>query len=112
MTNQAIQQEALSRAENGITMSNYPAIFAGFMARGIPEEQIIPRVNVLSFQAWKAKKRFVRKGEHGVKIATVRHGIKKDDKTGQEKTYSFPWTVAVFHISQTEPIEQKAETHE
>ncbi len=107
MTQAEIRQEALSRAVGGITMSNYPAIFTGFAAMGIPEEEIKPRENVFTFQAWKALGRYVRKGQHGVKIATVKNVTKKvtDKETGEEKleAYSIPWTATVFHISQTEP---------
>ena len=65
-----IQAEALSRAKGGQSMTNYPAIYTGFMAKGIPEAEIKPRENVLTFQAWKAVGRCVRKGEHGVKVVT------------------------------------------
>jgi hypothetical protein len=40
MTKIKIQAEALDRARNGQTLSNYPAIFAGFMEKGIPEADI------------------------------------------------------------------------
>jgi len=104
-----IQQEALTRAISGQSLSNYPAIFQGFLAKGIPESEIKPRENVFSFQAWKAQGRHVRRGEHGVKVATVRDFRKtvKDPQTGQEKeeVYSVPWSATVFHVSQTEPNE-------
>ncbi|MBZ5513897.1 MAG: ssDNA-binding domain-containing protein [Acidobacteriia bacterium] len=108
MTNHEIQQEALTRAASGITMSNYPAIYAGFVNKGIPEEEVRPRENVFTYQAWKALGRQVRKGEHGIKVATVRTFHKKvtDPATGEEKeeSYGVPWTATVFHVSQTEPI--------
>jgi hypothetical protein len=69
------------------------------MAKGIPEDQIIPRVNVFSYNAWKANGRQVRKGEHGVKCLTF---ITKTGKNGREERR--PWTVTVFHVSQTEPV--------
>ena len=46
MTNAEMQQEALDRAQSGQALTNYPAIFAGFMAKGIPEGEIKPRENV------------------------------------------------------------------
>ena len=64
------RREALMRAVSGQTMSNYPAIFQGFIAKGIPESEIKPRENVFTFEAWKALGRYVRKGEHGVKVVT------------------------------------------
>ena len=48
-----MQQEALDRAIGGQTMSNWPAFFAGFMAKGIPENEIRPRENVLTYHAWR-----------------------------------------------------------
>jgi hypothetical protein len=44
-----LQAEALSRATCGLTLSNYPAIFAGFTAKGIPEVDIRPRENIFTF---------------------------------------------------------------
>ncbi len=67
----AIQQESLTRAVTGVTMTNYPAIFEGFMAKGIPEHEIVPRSNVFTFNAWKALGYSVKKGEHGVKVKTA-----------------------------------------
>ena len=106
-----IQQEALTRAITGQSLSNFPAIFQGFLAKGIAEDQIKPRENVFSYQAWKALGRHVKRGEHGVRVATVRDFRKtvKDPHTGEEKEESFsvPWSATVFHISQTEPDEHR-----
>ena len=103
------QTEALSRALTSQSWSNFPAIIQGFKARGIPEDQILPRENVFTYQAWKALGRQVRKGEHGVKVVTYIQRDKKteDTKTGEVKlqTYSMPRTVSVFHISQTDTRE-------
>lgn len=101
-------RQALNRAAAGITMSNYPAIFEGFAARGIPIDQIRPRENVFTYAAWHALGRQVRNGEHGIKVVTVIQAARKerDDATGQEieKIGSRPWTATVFHVSQTDPI--------
>lgn len=106
-----LQQEALTRAISGQSLSNFPAIFDGFLAKGIAEDQIKPRENVFSFQAWKAQGRHVKRGEHGVKVATVRDIRKSvvDAQTGEkrEESYSVPWMATVFHISQTEPDEPR-----
>ena len=104
MNKEHLQREALARATQSPSMSNYPAIYAGFEAKGIPAADIEPRVNVFSFHAWKALGRSVRKGEHGVKIATVRKGEKTDKETGEVSHFSTPWFVTVFHVSQTDPI--------
>lgn len=103
------QAEALSRALTGQSWSNFPAIIQGFIARGIPESEILPRENVFTYQAWKALGRQVRKGEHGIKVVTF---IKRDKKVKDTETYeikiqtySMPRTVSVFHISQTDERE-------
>ena len=93
------QAEALFRAENSNSVSNYPAIFEGFEEKGIADIQ--PRVNIFTYHAWRAKGRQVRKGEHGVKVVTWITSTDKD--TGKEKKY--PKKTTVFHISQTDPIQ-------
>ena len=78
------------------------------MARGIPEDQIIPRENVFTYQAWKALGRQVRRGEHGVKVCTFVPMELKDGKTddGADKTVvkSRPRMTTVFHITQTDDV--------
>src|SRR5258708_25008416 len=98
--------EALTRAVSGQTMSNYPAIFQGFAAKGIPESEIKPRENVFTFEAWKALGRVVRRGEHGVKVVTFIECASKetDPDTGERKLSRRPWTTTVFHVSQTETL--------
>ena len=103
MTKTEMQAEALARAEQGESFVNYPAIYSGFAAKGIAESEIQPRVNVLTFQAWKAKGRVVRRGEHGVKVITW---IPVTDKQTGEITGKRPWTSTVFHISQTAELGQ------
>ncbi len=114
---QALQQEALTRAATGQSLTNWPAIIAGFAARGIPEADIRPRENVFTYHAWRALGRQVRRGEHGVKVVTfvaVRgkqdaDGVATNDVDGTDKpkrgAYRRPWTATVFHVSQTDPIE-------
>ena len=120
MTAQERRSEALTRACTGQTLSNYPAIFQGFTAMGIPEQDIRPRENVFTFNAWKALGRHVRKGEHGVKVVTF---ITTERGKGQEPQtdtldglelqtkksarHSRPWTTTVFHVSQTDPDEAR-----
>ena len=111
-TKEEIQAEALSRAVGGMSMSNWPAIFHGFMAKGIPEDQIKPRENVFTFHAWRALGRQVRRGEHGVKVSTWVPMDKKtgeiDSDTGEEKKVKLgrrAWMATVFHVSQTDPIQ-------
>jgi len=100
------RQEALTRAVSGQSFTNFPAIFQGFAAKGIPESEIKPRENVFTFDAWKALGRVVRRGEHGVKVVTFIETRSKelDQDTGERKTIRRPWTTTVFHISQTEAL--------
>jgi hypothetical protein len=98
------QVEALSRAVNGLRLGNYPAIFTGFMAKGISETAIRPRENVFTYQAWRALGRQVRRGEHGVKVVTFVEMAKENKETGEKQSFRRPWTTTVFHISQTDTI--------
>jgi hypothetical protein len=97
--------EALTRAISGQSLSNFPAIFEGFTAKGIPESEIKPRENVFTFDAWRALGRTVRRGEHGVKVVTFIDTRSKeiDTDTGEPKVIRRPWTTTVFHVSQTDP---------
>jgi hypothetical protein len=112
MTKTEMQAEALANARAGQTMTNYPTIFAGFIEKGIVEDDIRPRENVFTFHAWKALGRSVKKGEHGVKVVTFidcAGRVDIDSVTGEEKQTSYrrPHTTTVFHISQTEPTAER-----
>ncbi len=54
LTREQIQQESLTRAVSGQSFTNWPAIIEGFLAKGIPEHDIRPRENVLTYHAWRA----------------------------------------------------------
>jgi antirestriction protein ArdC len=103
-TSTLVQQEALARAVNGQSLTNYVPIIEAFKARGIPESEILPRENVFTYTAWQALGRQVRKGEHGVKILTWLHKSKINKATGEEESYTMPWSVTVFHVSQTDKV--------
>ena len=103
-----IQREALSRAVGNLSMSNYPDIYRGFMERGLAFEEIEPRRNVFTYNAWRALGRTVRRGEHGVKITTwipTEKEEKGPDGAVKRVTKTYPRTAVVFHVSQTEPLE-------
>jgi N-terminal domain of anti-restriction factor ArdC len=106
ISKQELQAEALSRATSGHSLTNWPAIFAGFTAKGIPESDILPRVNVLTYHAWRAKGRQVRRGERGVKVTTWISPKDKAEGDDGKKTRptKMPWCATVFHESQTDPI--------
>src|SRR5215510_2873358 len=83
LSREEIQQEALSRAASGQSLANWPAILAGFMAKGIPEADIRPRENVFTYHARRALGRQVRRGEHGVKVVTF---VETERKSACEST--------------------------
>jgi hypothetical protein len=117
MTKIEMQAEALDRARTSQALTNYPAIYEGFMAKGIAESDIKPRENVFTFNAWKALGRSVKKGERGVKVVTfitVAGRVDVDQETGHvagefktSNAYRRPRTTTVFHISQTEPTSER-----
>lgn len=94
-----IQTDSLNRAKNGDSLSNFPAILSGFAEKGIYD--VIPRVNVFTYNAWKALNRQVRKGENGVRVVTW---IPTKEK-GTENSRMLCKHSTVFHISQTDPIQ-------
>lgn len=108
-----IEAEALKNATENNSVANYQAIFDGFTAKGIPADEILPRENVFTYNAWKAKGRQVRKGETGVKICTWVKAKGKEAEAVSEggeggegaQGFKFARSVSVFHISQTDPIE-------
>ena len=104
MASQTVTQtEALQRARSSNSTSNFSTIYAGFTAKGIPFSAIEPRVNVFTFNAWKALGRVVRKGEHGVRITTWVAMTKIDAASGAPPaTFRRPKTTTVFHVSQTD----------
>ncbi|MFF3982961.1 ArdC-like ssDNA-binding domain-containing protein [Streptomyces sp. NPDC001828] len=74
---------------------------------------------VRSFKQWKENGRSVRKGEKGLRIFAPMTVKKKDDtgapvldENGQEQKRTIFKTVAVFDISQTDPIEGEAAPEE
>ena len=105
MTTKELQAEALGRATTNAALTNYPAIFQGFLEKGIAEADIRPRVNVFTFNAWKALGRSVRKGEHGVKVFTFISTTRTvEGADGEQKQVGgrVARTTTVFHVSQTE----------
>src|SRR3989337_2606677 len=103
MNNETVQA-ALVRAQSGQSLMNYQAIISGFIEKGIPHDQITPRENVLTYNAWLALGRQVRKGEHGVKVVTFIPMSKVVHAEGGDKVESWrsPRSTTVFHVSQTD----------
>ncbi len=101
-----IAEQALANARSERSFTNYPAIINGFVEKGISVDDITPRVNVFTYNAWLALGRQVRAGEKGVKIVTVvaAKGKSAENDEGAAKGFKMPRTVSVFHISQTDPV--------
>ncbi|GEM_PF-1365448 len=111
MTNskKEIAAQALNNAVTNTSTANYDAIFNGFMEKGINPQDIAPRENVFTYNAWQALGRQVRKGEKGVKVVTVVTTSRKDAATGETEGAKFLRNTTVFHISQTDPVKGKDE---
>lgn len=92
-------QESLARIQSMGFGKNDALVIMGFSERGIPAEQIDPRHNVLTFNAWKAKGRVVAKGAISVRAITW---IPCKDK-GKDTKSLRPKNVFLFHESQTNP---------
>lgn len=103
MTKRETQLQALSNATANLSTANYPAIFVGFMAKGIVQDDITPRVNVFTYNAWLAKGRQVRRGEHGVRVTSWAASERKDEN-GAVVVSRRPVSTTVFHISQTDAV--------
>lgn len=110
---EVIQQQALTNALADRSMVNYETIIEGFMEKGIELDDITPRVNVFTYNAWRALGRQVRKGESGVKVVTMipltqraedgQEAAPLTDESGKPRMKAK--NVTVFHVSQTDPIE-------
>lgn len=106
-------RHAFERAVGYESDANYPKIIKEFKAKGIPESEIQPRVNVFTAKAWLAQSRKIKQGQEGVRI-TIKVPMKLkavNKESGKTETLiknEFR-TATVFHISQTEPL-QTAET--
>lgn len=95
----AMQAAALERARDGKMCANDLFIIAAYGARGIDAH---PRVDVFTYNAWRALHRHVRKGEHGIRVTTYTHTetLNPDGTTNEQM---FPVCAVVFHLSQTDP---------
>ncbi len=91
--------QTVARAVTGQSIANYTAIIEGFIEKGIPANDISPRENIFTYNAWIALGRQVRKGEKGVKGTTWVEIKKGDEVTGKR-----PKSFTVFHKSQTDEV--------
>lgn len=106
---ESLAMEALGRAVGRQTAMNYPAIFEGFEATGISGDDIHPRENVFTFNAWRALGRSVAKGAHGVRVLTWIERKQTNKETGEITIGRMPRTTTVFHVSQTVALDAPIE---
>lgn len=100
-----MQQAALARARSTTSLGNWMTVINGFIEKGIAKEDITPGGNVLTYNAWQALGRQVRKGEHGVQVMTWIPVTKKAEAAGEDdSTFRRPKSATVFHESQTDQI--------
>jgi hypothetical protein len=92
-------REALARASSP-SIRNAMIVYLAAAERGIDDAE--PGVNVLTFNAWIAKGRAVRKGQKALCKLTV--FFERTAETG-EKVKRMT-TAAVFHQSQTDPLRE------
>ena len=112
-TAQKVEQATQSylRVING-SSKNDTVVIQAFLDRGIIAT---PRIDVFKYNDWLyvkhpetgKEKRQVREGEKSVKVRTMYEEKKNGVKTGKMK----PATACLFHISQTDPVDdgRKAE---
>jgi|ETNvirnome_6_100_1030635.scaffolds.fasta_scaffold17166_1 hypothetical protein len=92
---QQMAEQSYNKAVNGHSVINDAKVISLFAERGI---DATPREDVFTYNIWRnVKGRQVRKGEKSVRIVT----FIEDKKTGKKR----PKSAAVFHISQTDPID-------
>ena len=90
----AMAAQSYNKAVNGSSCVNDAKVISQFAERGI---DATPRVDVFTYNIWRHQKgRQVMKGEKSVRIVT----FIEDKKTGKKR----PKTACVFHISQTEAL--------
>lgn len=105
MTTLEMQHQALTRVQGCRSGANMMIVYTALQAKGIHIDDIQPGVNMLTFHAWKALGRSVKKGEKGVSLVTwIPCG--KVDENGKAE-YLRPKTAYVFHVSQTVEIKDK-----
>jgi hypothetical protein len=112
-------QEALARIQSMQFGRNDLLVITAFSEAGIPPEQVDPRHNVLTFNAWKALGRRVAKGAKsiGVTVWIPINGKKDepqaetdDDGEAKKKQGMRPKLTRLFHEWQTVPVDAEKGT--
>lgn len=97
-----MQRAALERARAPRFGPNLGIVLAECARRGFLDPPPVPGRTVLTFNAWRALGRTVRRGEHGIRIPVV-IPTAHDPETGEPGRRIIK-TAAVFHVSQTDPL--------
>lgn len=106
-------EEALARIQSMGFGKNDALVIMAFSDAGIDAEEIDPRHNVLTFNAWKGAGRRVAKGAISQKVVVWipkrgKGGEQTTEAEGDDKKTSggmWPKTTSLFHISQTVPAD-------
>lgn len=96
----ARREESLSRAIGTLQSQNDSVVEMHYAALGI---HATPRVDVFTYNAWQALGRQVRKGEHGCRLTVWIH---PSPSATNKEPKPFPKSTTVFHVSQTDAIDQ------
>lgn len=93
--------DSLRRAWNQKPSANDVAAIIAFEGEGIKD--VLPRVNVLTFSAWKACGRSVLAGQKSVRVPVIQNKPYVDKETGETLFRRVTGTAYLFHLSQTQP---------
>lgn len=102
----AAAKAAFQKTQSVKVTSNDVAVIQLCADRGIDPETVIPRVTVLTYNAWAAFGRHVKRGETAIPLPVFEIGTRENKETGETESFRFLKTSHVFHISQTEPDER------
>lgn len=91
--------EALARIQATHSKNDAQAVLQFYQA-GVPLEDCIPRVTILTAKAWRALGKRIGKGATSQRVYGWRPVKKTDKKTGEEKDGMIPVTSLLFHESQ------------
>ena len=110
---QADNLECLYRIQSNPSAGNFQMVYLQLEARGIPIADIDPKVNVLTYKAWLAKGRQVRKGEKSITVATwIVIEPKPGQKEGHQQRLLEDQRVLVALVSTSKPHKKQKQPHE
>ena len=92
--------KTIDRARSNQGSANNLLVISHFKNLGL--EDVQPRINVFTYNAWLALGRKVKKGEKGCRITVFCDDYDNDPETSKRRIYS----TTLFHITQTELIKE------